>query len=194
MHSFSISLEKNSGQANKLKMAQKQNDTQEVGNFYVTNELIGHYLAPELDTQELQYSMNVSDSNSPHEIDSCKTASEPVAFYLLPELDTQELEYSINFTDSSSSDSEDSETESIPDIASLKPYDHEPVREIIDPVSSSDENDSEVEEVSRIGNTNWCQCGKCQPMQTYTESYCCQDTNEVPEDYFAGKIIRDKEI
>ena len=29
-----------------------------------------------------------------------------------------------------------------------------------------------------IGNTNWCQCGLCQPL----------DKNEVPDDYFEGYL------
>ena len=32
----------------------------------------------------------------------------------------------------------------------------------------------------------WCVCGKCRPMQTFTESLCCRDTNEVPDDLFEG--------
>ena len=38
----------------------------------------------------------------------------------------------------------------------------------------------------RIGDTNWCKCGLCQPMESKAESLCCLDTNEVPNDYFDG--------
>ena len=38
----------------------------------------------------------------------------------------------------------------------------------------------------RIGNTNWCQCELCQPMESEAESLCCLNTNEVHDDYFEG--------
>ena len=91
----------------------------------------------------------------------------------------------------SESDSDDIE---IPNIHRLRPYDMEPRRKVddhdlsTDIQSSDDSSDSETEN-ERIGNNDWCVCGKkCRRMQTYTESYCCQDTNEIPEDFFKGKI------
>ena len=114
------------------------------------------------------------------------------------ELGTQELKYSSN----SSSDSSDNELtseeesdlthDSIPDLAVLKPYDHEPVCEsalVIHVSEESSESESETEEQARIGNINWCKCGNCKPMKTYAESLCCQDTNEVPEENFAGTFF-----
>ena len=59
-------------------------------------------------------------------------------------------------------------------------------------ISSSDE---EIEEYgaqmnNRIGNSNWCVCGGiCKPMETYTESLCCRETNEIPKDFFKGEIL-----
>jgi len=46
--------------------------------------------------------------------------------------------------------------------------------------------DSQVPEL-RIGNVNWCICGKCEPMKTEAESFCCLDANEVPDEYFEDK-------
>ena len=53
--------------------------------------------------------------------------------------------------------------------------------------SSESELVSETEEQGRIGNTDWCQCGECKPMATYTEGLCCQDTNKVPEELLEGQ-------
>ena len=84
---------------------------------------------------------------------------------------------------SSFSDSSDTVSDiSLPDVTKLKPYDFEP-----EASSSEDDNiDISNEEKSRIGNVDWCVCGKCRPMQTFTESLCCRDTNEVPDDLFEG--------
>lgn len=89
-------------------------------------------------------------------------------------------------SDSSSSDI------SIPDIVKLKPYDFEPE------ASSSDEYGSEETVLDcmdtptnfkdRIGNTDWCLCGKCRAMDTYSDSLCCRDTNEIPDDSFQGRV------
>ena len=49
--------------------------------------------------------------------------------------------------------------------------------------SSTCSTDSET---LRIGNTDWCLCGRCAPMETHTESLCCKETNEIPEEYFEG--------
>ena len=69
----------------------------------------------------------------------------------------------------------DSSGSSIQQLQILKPYDLEPLA----PRNSSDSSDEEGSggsetEAIRIGNTDWCVCGNCQPMETYTESLCCQ--------------------
>ena len=46
---------------------------------------------------------------------------------------------------------------------------------------------SEAEEQGRILKTDWCQSGEYKPVATYTESFCCQDTNKVPEELFEGQ-------
>ena len=58
--------------------------------------------------------------------------------------------------------------------------------------SNSDEGTSDSEqEKERIGNTDWCVCGgKCRPMESYTESLCCRETNEVPDEYFEGQTYQ----
>ena len=87
--------------------------------------------------------------------------------------------------ESYNSDDSDS-SRSIPDITKLKPYDFEPE------ASSSDDEfpTSLTQEKSlpdiRIGNTFWCVCGKCLPMDTYAESLCCRDTNEITDECFLG--------
>ena len=97
-------------------------------------------------------------------------------------------------TDKSSSDSNSSssDNESLPDITKLKPYDFEPVRSPGESNVSSSESEedssdgSETLEQERIGNVDWCECGRCKPMLTYTESLCCKDTNEIPVELFEG--------
>ena len=37
---------------------------------------------------------------------------------------------------------------------------------------------------NRIGNTNWCQCGLCQQMESEADSLYRLDADEVPDDYF----------
>ena len=92
-------------------------------------------------------------------------------------LDTQELSYSVDLSDLSESD------QSTLDLCFLKPYDFKPLVKKIP--NNTDLQTTEVTS-KRIGNTNWCQCGLCQPMESESESLCCLDTNEVPGDYFEG--------
>ena len=100
-----------------------------------------------------------------------------------------------NVSDLSGTGSEsDSDDLAILNIHRLRPYDMEPRRKLedqdlrTDTERSNDSSDSEAEN-ERIGNNDWCVCGgKCRALETYTESYCCQDTNEIPEDFFKGKI------
>lgn len=81
-----------------------------------------------------------------------------------------------------------SSDESLHDLTKLKPYDLEPIySDVASSSSDSERVDSEEEEQSRIGNTSWCECGNCRAMKTYTESYCCRDTNEIPDEYFEGR-------
>ena len=79
----------------------------------------------------------------------------------------------------SSSESDETGNESLPDLHKLKPYDLEPRISSSDLSSSSNgNNDSETAEESRIGNVDWCLCGKCLPMTSYTESICCFDISK----------------
>ena len=79
----------------------------------------------------------------------------------------------------SSSESDETGNESLPDLYKLKPYDLEPRISSSDSSSSSNGNsDSETAEESRIGNVDWCLCGKCLPM-TSSESICCFDISKV---------------
>ncbi|OCT56388.1 hypothetical protein XELAEV_18000166mg [Xenopus laevis] len=54
--------------------------------------------------------------------------------------------------------------------------------------ASDKEEEKELSESStiiidpkRIGNTKWCQCGMCRPMETAVESICCYDVPEMYE-------------
>ena len=72
----------------------------------------------------------------------------------------------------------------------MQPYDFEPTVSDGDEEEDSDESetveassDDDEHEMTRIGNTNWCNCGECRSMLTYEESLCCKD--DVPRDMMA---------
>ena len=76
-----------------------------------------------------------------------------------------------------------SSNESLPDMSKkLIPYDHEPVCKPRQLSDLNDDDESDADDSSRIGNVDWCQCGKCEIMETDAESLCYQDTNKVPEE------------
>ena len=85
-------------------------------------------------------------------------------------------------------------SDDIADVSTLRPFNFEPVMSkeeqeklIISSSSSSDESENDD---SRIGNNEWCLCGgHCRPMQSYTESLCCRDTNEIPDEMFEGIVL-----
>ena len=72
----------------------------------------------ELDTQELEYSLDL-DSSCENDDNSSESSKFPEDF-----LDTQELSDSVDLADSSESDQSESD-ERIPDLCLLKPYDFE---------------------------------------------------------------------
>ena len=42
---------------------------------------------------------------------------------------------------------------------------------------------------TRIGNIDWCVCSKtCEAMMTETESLCCKEENDIPDELFKGII------
>ena len=100
--------------------------------------------------------------------------------------DTQELEYH-DWSYSSNNDTSESEDESnsLPGITSLKPYDFEPEIPYVEDETVMIENQNEKPS-PRIGNVNWCTCGEYKPRETETESICCLDKNEVPDGYIEG--------
>ncbi|XP_022808192.1 P2X purinoceptor 7-like [Stylophora pistillata] len=57
-------------------------------------------------------------------------------------------------------------------------YQHEPRR-----VHRNDPHEDSTEPVDsdadRLGNTDWCECGTCQPMPTTHESVCCAEIGQV---------------
>ena len=65
----------------------------------------------------------------------------------------------------------------------LKSYDFEP---LVEKIPNNTDLQTTEATTKRIGNTNWCQCGLCQPMESEAESLFCLETNEVPDGYFEG--------
>ena len=99
-----------------------------------------------------------------------------------------EKENSINESDFSKNE--------IPDLKYLKPFEFEPKTNIedINSSSSDDEEEGIEDKVKQIGNSKWCECSKqCKLMKTYTESLCCQEGNDIPEQNFEGCASRNKE-
>jgi hypothetical protein len=89
---------------------------------------------------------------------------------------------------SESYDSDSSGVSIVLDFTKLKPYDFEPEES-----SSEDECENSLQENTvisqvRIGNTDWCLCGRCKSMDTFSESLCCRDTNEIPDELFQGNF------
>ena len=96
----------------------------------------------------------------------------------------------IDLFDEGSTDEADTDSDFL-DLSCMKLYDFEPTWKRCSPSSSSSCSsvvslDNQELKTSHIDNINWCQCGKCCPMQTDEESLCCLDTNEIPENYFKG--------
>ena len=90
-----------------------------------------------------------------------------------------------------SSESDSLNEELCSDFSKLKPYSFEPI------ISSDEDEDppivttfmeEKVVENSRVGNVDWCLCNCCKPMDSEVESFCCKETNELPEELFEGKL------
>ena len=101
-----------------------------------------------------------------------------------------EVEALLPCSDSETDDESDSDSI---DLANLRPYEFEP--EISDGSSdgsAEDNNDSEEDDeeddvaTRRIGNIEWCSCGRCRSMTTYQESVCCKE--DVPEDIMVDHL------
>ena len=121
----------------------------------------------ELDTQELKYSMDL-DHSSENDHNSSESSKFQADF-----LDSQELSYSVDLSDLSENDQSESD-ESIPDLCLLKTYNFEP---LVKKIPNNTDLESTEATTKRIGNTNWCQCGLCQPMESEAESLCCLGRN-----------------
>ena len=162
------------------------------------------------ETQELKYSMDFSsDEENPQEEKFVSEESPLEENFVSNEenhqekfvdlSNTEELQYpqsdpppSSESNESSSEEStasEESTDESEPDLSNLKGYDFEPVCDPRPVSHSTDEGElDEDTSDSRIGNRDWCVCGKCEAMESsIEESLCCKDTNEVPEELFEGR-------
>ncbi|XP_062588587.1 uncharacterized protein LOC134274751 [Saccostrea cucullata] len=55
---------------------------------------------------------------------------------------------------------------------------------LFEPEASSDEESAagrspEATDQDRLGNNDWCNCGRCPPMTTIAESVCCQEIPQV---------------
>lgn len=141
------------------------------------------------ETQELKYSQSFSsdEEDTPSKPDESNDV-------ILDLAETQELEYpSSNNSDSelTSEDESSISDESQPDYSNLKGYDFEPECDPRPVSPSSDEGaNTEDRNDSRVGNRDWCVCGKCEAMKSATESLCCKDTNEVPEEFYEGMHLK----
>ena len=81
---------------------------------------------------------------------------------------------------------------SLPDLTKLQPYEFEPL------TSSSDSSSSHSDYITycpvddysrkRLGNTKWCQCGNCRPMERKLrlKVYVARKKIEVVDDMFEG--------
>ena len=133
------------------------------------------------DTQELTYSLDLSSG------DEKKFSSTEIESDDFSGSSSSSIESEWSDDGESSPSEEQSDDDSFPELSFLKPYDFEPLVDL-----DENENDlsnpkaNEQGEPSRIGNTNWCKCGNCKPMDSEAESLCCLDTNEVPDEYFEG--------
>ena len=121
--------------------------------------------------------------------------AEPTSFNNYSLEFTEELVYPESTSQSETSDCETSDSETneseesvekqlsgILDISGLKPYDFEPEIPFVE-----EEVNEESKKTTRVGNVDWCTCRECKAMDTDTESLCCLDTNEVPDEHFEGK-------
>lgn len=162
------------------------------------------------DTEELQYSVDLSDDGDSSYSDleySISDLSEPclTSEYASDSSSESDLETSSKSDKSEESDVDSSlsdesiSDESMPD--GLRPFDFEPVcsaQELScseDEVSERENDDTNKnEQKPRKGNIDWCLCGGCKAMETEIESLCCLDTNEIMDEYFDGnQCISDSE-
>ena len=163
-----------------------------------------------LDTEELEYSLDLSSINFDFE----KTQELKYSMDLsTTSLENAESELSSNNDNGSTDLSSDTDLGTGSELSfvdddelthlneHLKPYKYEPSSKPRKDFISNSENDEDSDvssdsnqEHSRKGNTNWCACGHCRAMETEIESFCCTDTNKVPDNYFDGhKCITESE-
>ncbi|XP_071146193.1 P2X purinoceptor 7-like [Mytilus edulis] len=90
-------------------------------------------------------------------------------------------------------DSCDSEIPDVSRLVDIRPYQFEPISNEINPGedSNSSSETSDIDDLSqaedRLLNTDWCDCGNCEPMTTSEECTCCSNVSAVsfhmqPED------------
>ena len=73
------------------------------------------------------------------------------------------------------------------DASTLSPYSFEPTVHRSSISQNTTPSQTQTTRENRIGNTYWCSCNNCLPMNTYTESTCCRDylnSGEIPEKLF----------
>lgn len=74
------------------------------------------------------------------------------------------------------------------DFSKLTPFSFEPLLSSDDDeYYTADENEmEESQKSSRLKQLNWCNCNKCQIMETEIECICCGELNEITEEKFEG--------
>ena len=155
-----------------------------------------------LDTEELEYSLDLSSTNLDFEetqelkysMDLSTNSSENTDSKLSSNNDNRSTDLSSDTdlgTDSELSYDDDDELTNLNEH--LKPYNYEPSCQPRKDFISNSENDEDSDvssdsnqEHSRKGYTNWCACGHCRAMETEIENFCCRDTNVAPDNYFEG--------
>ena len=155
-----------------------------------------------LDTEELEYYLDLSSRNSDFEeteklkysMDLSTISSENTGSKLSSNNDKGLTDLSSDTdlgTVSELSYDDDDELTNLNEH--LKPYNYEPSCQPRKDFISNSENDEDSDvssdsnhEHSRKGNTNLCACGHSPAMETEIEGFCCRDTNEAPDNYFEG--------
>ena len=70
------------------------------------------------------------------------------------------------------------------DASTLSPYSFEPTVHRSSISQNTTPSQTQTTRENRIGNTYWCSCNNCLPMNIYTESTCCHDylnSDQIPE-------------
>lgn len=92
--------------------------------------------------------------------------------------------YEQDFDSDSTASADESEIKDF-EVSTLKPFQFEPMYAVGEKIVRGEK--SNQSERVRVGNTEWCLCGNCRPMQSEIESLCCQENESgINDDHFQG--------